>query len=56
MNQEERIAILTKLRASVDEAKKMTPQEARGRLEAKGFVDARGKLTPAYGGRVAARG
>lgn len=52
MSDEERQAILDKLRASAEEAKRMTPEEARGRLQAEGFCDDRGRLTQAYGGRA----
>ena len=56
MTEEERREILAKLRASVDEAKRLTPAQARDRLKDEGFCDAKGRLSPAYGGRSAARG
>jgi hypothetical protein len=56
MSDEERQAILAKLKASIDEARKMTQKQARGRLQAEGLCDERGRLTEAYGGMLLARG
>ena len=56
MTEEERQKLLAKLQASVDEARRLTPAQARERLKDEGFCDAQGRLSPAYGGRSAARG
>jgi hypothetical protein len=55
MTDAERKALLEKMQASVKEAKKMTPEQARRRLASEGFCDESGRLSRQYGGKVAAR-
>ncbi len=56
MTDAERKALLGKIAASTKAAKSMSQEEARQRLIKEGFVDKRGRLSPQYGGRAAARG
>jgi hypothetical protein len=55
MTEEERQALLEKMRASIEAARKMTPEQARTQLRNEGFCDDRGRLSEAYGGRLPAR-
>jgi hypothetical protein len=50
MSEEERRALLAKMEASIEEAKILTPEEAKGRLIAEGLLNDEGKLAAEYGG------
>lgn len=50
MSEEERRALLERMQASIEEAKKLSPEEATERLVAEGLCDAEGNLDPSYGG------
>ena len=52
MSDEEREALLKKIQASTEEARKMTREEARKRLQTEGYCDERGRLTADYGGKA----
>ena len=54
MTDHEREALLAKMRASVEQAKNLTKQQARQKLAQEGFCDAQGRLSPAYGGEQVA--
>jgi hypothetical protein len=52
MSDEERREILERIKSSIAEAATLSKDEARRRLAAEGFCDERGRLSPAYGGKV----
>lgn len=52
MTDEERKALLEKMRVAAEEAKKMTPEQARSALIKGGFLTEDGQLSPEYGGGV----
>jgi hypothetical protein len=50
MSEEERRKLLRRIEASIEEAKGLTPEQAREKLAREGFCDENGQLAPAYGG------
>lgn len=52
MSDDERQALLAKMQASIEEAKRLTQEQARHRLAAEGFCDEKGELSPSYGGET----
>jgi len=56
MSEEERKALLERIQASTEAARRMTPDQARQRLQQEGFCDENGRLLPAYGGLEIAEG
>ena len=50
MSEEERRRLLRRIEASIEEAKVLTPEQAREKLSQEGFCDDKGQLAPAYGG------
>jgi hypothetical protein len=52
MSDDERQAILRRMRDAIAEAETLTSEQARQRLAAEGFCDDHGRLSPAYGGKV----
>lgn len=55
MSDEERRNLLRRIEASIEQARVLTPAQAREKLSQEGFCDEKGELAPAYGGMKSER-